>query len=54
MYKIPNCSGCKFGDSKHTAKSADEKKKSATIAFLIPPNDERQMQLQKVQSDDKT
>ena len=57
MHKIPNYSGCKFGDNcvyKHSAKSADEKKKSATIAILIPPNDERQMQVQKVQSDDKT
>ena len=48
--------GCKFGDQcvyKHTARSADEKKISATIAILIPPTDERQMQLQKVRPDDK-
>ena len=38
----------------HTAKSADEKNNSATVAIYIAGNDERQMQLQKVQSDDKT
>ena len=39
---------------KQTAKLADEKGHSATIApSHIPPNDERQMQLREIQSDDK-
>ena len=54
-FKAPG--GCKFGDAcifKHTAKSGDEKKISASIAFHTPSNDERQMQLRKIQSDAKT
>ena len=44
-------SKCAF---KHTAKPADEKTNSASIAVHIPLNDERQMQLRTIQSDDKT
>ena len=47
----------KFGDKcihKHTAKSVDEKKHSATFEIHITASDERQMQLQKVESNDKT
>ena len=46
----------RFGDKcvcKHTAKSADENRNSASVAIHIPANDGRQMQLQKAQSDDK-
>ena len=45
-FKVPG--GRKFKDKcahKHTAKPADEN---------MPPNDERQMQIRKIQSDDKT
>ena len=43
---------CKFGDTyayKHTAKLAAEKKISALIAGHIPSNDDRQMQIRKIQ-----
>ena len=39
---------------KHTAKPADEKEISASSAIHIPSNDERQKQMRKIQSDDKT
>ena len=39
---------------KHTAKSADEKNNSASIAIHIPSSDHRQMRLRKIQSDAKT
>ena len=39
---------------RHTAESADEQKKSASIAIHIPASDERQMQLQKNQPDENT
>ena len=37
---------------KHTAKFADEKRNSASLAIHNPLNDERPMQLRKNQSDD--
>ena len=54
-FKAPG--GCKFGDKcayKRTAKLADEKRNSASIAVYIPSNDEPQMQQRKTQSDDRT
>ena len=40
--------------NKQTAKSADEKRNSASIAIHIAANGERQMRVQRIQSDDKT
>ena len=42
------------GGHKHTAKSADEKGNPASMAIHLQLNDERQLQLRKIQSDDKT
>ena len=44
----------KSGGYKHTAKSADEKGNPASMAIHLQSNDERQLQLRKIQSDDKT
>ena len=55
--KIKDPGGCRFGEKcayKHTATPAEARRNSASIAIHIPSNDERQMQLRKVQSDDKT
>ena len=41
------------GGYKHTAKSADEKGNPASMAIHLQLNDERQLQLRKIQSDDK-
>ena len=49
--------GCKCKDRcayKHTGKLADETKHSASIPIHIPSNDERQVQIRKIQSDNKT
>ena len=58
MYKIQSSRWMrKFKDKcayKHTGKLADETKHSATIAIHIPSNDERQVQILKIQSEDKT
>ena len=48
---------CKFGDQRvynHVAASVDEENNSVTVAIHLLANDERQMQWQKIQSDDKT
>ena len=45
--KLKTPGGCTFGDKcayKHTAKSADEKRNSASNAIHIPSNNEQQMQ----------
>ena len=48
---------CRFGDKwahKHTSKPSDEKKNSPLIAIHNPSDDERQVQLRKIQSNDTT
>ena len=61
-WHVPNVQNSKLqvdadsetGAYKHTAKPAVKNKELTSIAIHIPSNDERQMQLQNIQSDDKT